>query len=93
MPGKDLDLIIIDAVYCASRLQEIKAHQQEDEVCKQLMSFVINGWLHKSQLKGPVKKYYSVSSELSVIDGLLLRGNRIVVPSALQSFMKDTKTS
>ena len=42
--------------------------EQEDEVCKQLMSFVINGWPHKSQLKGPVKKYYIVSSELSVID-------------------------
>ena len=82
-----VQLVVQSLPATEKRLQEIKAHQQEDEVCKQLMSFVINGWPHKSQLKGPVKKYYSVSSELSVIDGLLLRGNRIVVPSALQSDM------
>lgn len=59
------------------RLSEIQAKQQEDEVCKQVISFVKNGWPLKTQLRGEVKKYHSVASELSVAHGLLLRGSRI----------------
>ena len=54
------------------RLKEIRVSQQEDEVCKQVTSFVANGWPPKSQLRGEVKKYYSVLSELSMVHGLLL---------------------
>lgn len=42
------------------QLQEIKNSQQNDEVCKQLISFVTNGWPPKTQLKGVVKKYDGV---------------------------------
>ena len=39
---------------------------------------------HKHRVKGPVKKYCSVASELCLVDGLLLRGSRIVIPASLQ---------
>ena len=70
-----------------SRLQEIKDRQQDDAICKQVISFCEHGWPPKSQVEGPVKKFYSVSAELSVEDGLLLRGSRIVIPSSLQTDM------
>ena len=34
-------------------------------------------------MKGGLKQFFHVASELSVEDGLLLRGNRIVIPMAL----------
>lgn len=71
------------------RLEEIRACQQNDEVCKQIIEFVANGWPPKSQLRGVIKKYYPVASELSMAHGLLLRGSRIVIPSALQSEMLE----
>ena len=71
------------------RLKEIQVCQQEDEVCKQVTSFVANGWPPKSQLRGEVKKYYSVLSELSMVHGLLLQGSRTVIPRAWQSEMLE----
>ena len=68
-------------------LEDIRSHQERDEVCRQLISFCLNGWPEKSQLKGPVKKFHAVSSQLSVEDGLLMRGSRIVIPSYLRQDM------
>ena len=40
-------------------------------------------------MKGPYKIYHAVSSELSVNKGLLLRGNRLVIPSNLRPNILD----
>jgi len=69
------------------KLHEIKQCQQKDEVCRQLMTFCSNGWPPKDQIKGQVKKYFHVSSQLSVEDGLLFRGSWIVIPPSLQADM------
>ena len=71
------------------RLEQIRVCQQEDEVCRLVISFVTNGWPPKSQLRGEVKKYHSVASELSMTHGLLLRGSRIVIPVALRPQMLE----
>ena len=41
------------------------------------------GWPEKGGIKGPVKRYYSVLSEISIIDGLLMRSKRLIIPSVL----------
>ena len=65
-------------------LQEIRQVQEEDSICQQLMLFCREGWPHHSKLKGNIKLYKPVADELSVQSGLLLRGSRIVIPTALQ---------
>ena len=66
------------------RLSEIREEQEKDEVCKELVIYCHEGWPDKSQLYGVIKKYYSVAAELSVQDGILLRGSRLVIPASLQ---------
>ena len=51
------------------RLEEIKAHLQEDEVCKQIMGYCNKGWPEKCSLKGPVKLYAPFAAELTVQNG------------------------
>ena len=36
-------------------------------------------------MKGPIKAYAPFETELTVKDGLLLRGNRLVIPASMQS--------
>jgi len=67
------------------RLQEIKDCQQEDDVCKLVMSYCRDGWPTRKQLTGPIRPYGHVSSLLSVEDGFLLRGSRLVIPPPLRS--------
>ena len=75
------------------RLKEIQVSQQEDEVCKQVTSFVANEWPPKSQLRGEVKKYYSVLSELSMVHGLgaELSFQELGSQKCLSVFMQDTR--
>ena len=64
-------------------MQEIKEKQKEDPVCQKLIAYCQTRWPDKSKLQGPCKAYAAVMHELSVIQGLLLRGHRIVIPSEM----------
>ena len=71
------------------QLKNIELHQQEDDICKLLIEYCRNGWPEKSAVKGLLKHYLPVASELTVVNGLLMRGSRIVIPSAMRMEMLD----
>ena len=66
------------------RLVEIRAQQQEDAVCLKIAAFCIGGWPDKQRLSGPMKQFWMVRDELTMVDEILLKGPRIVIPSALR---------
>lgn len=66
------------------RLSQIKEHQWVDDVCREVIMYVQEGWPDKSQVKGIAKKYLPYQPELSLLDNLLVMGNRIVIPSSLR---------
>ena len=67
------------------RIQQIRKHQEEDAVLRQVSKFCYCGWPDTKNIPNEIKPYHSVSSELSVEKGLLLRGSRIVIPHSLQA--------
>jgi len=71
------------------RLTEIMQKQEEDDACRQLKHFCQKGWPDKHEVPEALKPYYSLSSELTVYKGLLMRSNRIVIPSCLRKDMLD----
>ena len=70
-------------------VQEIKSLQQKDPLYHQLLHYTQQGWPVKFSLRGLVKKYYSIREELSVYDGILLRGSRLVIPEELRAEMLE----
>lgn len=46
-------------------------------------------WPGKSHLKGPIKAFAKIKEELCVAKGLLLRGDRVVIPTSLQLDILD----
>ena len=64
------------------RLRVIREQQDKDPVCKQLKSYCLDG---KAEWKGPLKPYYHSRAELTVAEGLLLRGSRMVIPSGMRA--------
>ena len=66
-----------------NRLEEIK-RRQEDEVCKQIVKYCQKGWPSIKSIPQALKKFYPVAAELSVQNGLLLRGSRLVIPVSMQ---------
>ena len=79
-------------------LQHISRLQDEDGVCQQLKQYCLNGWPETWKIKGLVKRYRQVSSEIAIQNGLLMRNNRIIIPSLAtrdlgQKFILATKAS
>ena len=71
------------------QLERIRRHQEEDEECRQAAEYCRSGWPSRQSLRGVMKHYHAVASEISVQDGLLMRGSRVVIPSALRLEMLD----
>ncbi|GFS24315.1 Gag-pol protein [Elysia marginata] len=64
----------------ALSLDEVQKATSLDEKLKNFMSAIMTGrWNDKS-----VSAFKSVKEELSVIDGIILRENRVVIPTSLQ---------
>ena len=53
-----------------------------DDICQLLIQYCRNGWPDKSTIKGPLKLYWPVAAELTVQNGLLMRGCRTVIPAS-----------
>ena len=43
------------------RLDQIRSHLEQDEICQQVMTYCREGWPDKSTLKGPIKLYYPLA--------------------------------
>ena len=71
------------------RLEELRCQEQEDEVTKQIMEYSSTQWSDRSRLPGPLKPYWPERSELTIQRGLLMKGNRLVVPVYMRIDVQD----
>ena len=89
LTSEDVDAYIQMAVQSLpateSRLESVRLHQESDSVCKQVVSYCLNGWPKKSKIQTLVKPFYSVAGELTIQDGLLMRGSRLVISTEMQA--------
>ena len=53
------------------------------------MAYCNKGWPEKCSLKGSVKLYALFEAELTVQNGLLLKGSRLVIPASMRLDMLD----
>ena len=71
-------------------IEEIRNVSQQDEEMQQLTDIIASGWpQHKNDLPILVRPYFPYRDELTIQDGLVLRGDRLVVPKALRSKFKQ----
>lgn len=79
-----IDTIVQSLPATEERLAEIKACQEKDPVCKQIVEYCQTGWPDKKSVIDAVKPYFTISPEISIHEDLLMRGNRIIIPITLQ---------
>jgi transposase InsO family protein len=73
-----------------ARLKNIQENTMMDETLKKLQSVIITGWPDdKSNLSIDLHPYYQFRHELSVQDGLVMRGDRVVIPANMRKLMKE----
>lgn len=84
-----VDLVIEGLPATDARLIQIRQHQQEDDICKEIIGYVKDTWPDKSHLKGITVNYWPHRSNLSLVDGLLMFDARLVIPSSLRQDILD----
>ena len=73
-----------------SRLKEIRDKTNGDETLQLLKNTIMHGWPdHKTLLPMSLTPYFVCRDELTVQDGIILRGERIVIPASLRREMKE----
>ena len=68
-----------------SFLDEIRSELKKDEILKVVIHHVEHGWPEKQRdVYGQMAKFWNERGNLTVHEGLLLRGKQIVIPSSLR---------
>lgn len=89
-PAKEKVHHVFYTPFRKDRLQEVKEATRADEVLTELKKVILSGWpLHKDDVPAAAKPYYDYRDELTVQDGLVLRGERIVIPATMRADMKQ----
>ena len=76
--------ILLQLPASGKRLEEIAAAQKEDPICRKLFEYCKEGWPDMIQkLPSSLSPYWSSRGEISQVQGLLLKGPRLIIPSSL----------
>ena len=71
-----------------ARLDRIRRATTEDSIMSQLCNTILCGWPNdKHQVQLAIRDYWPYRDELSVADGLIFRGTRVVIPHAMRPEM------
>ena len=85
---EDVERLVAVVCSCLPGSEEVidkyRVAQGQDTTVMTLVSYCSSGWPDKHQLKPEVKPYWQHRGKLTVNKGLLLFGDRIVVPKQLQ---------
>ena len=79
-----IDFVMESLPASERRLKEIEEEQLNDPVCVEIAQYCAQGRPDKSCLSAPLKQYYQLSSEISVVNGLLMRNSRIIIPTKVR---------
>ena len=80
-----LNSIVTNLPISDVRLRQLREEQQKDPVCSELMTYVIEGWPESAKIKGQAKLFVPFQAELTVLNGILFRGSRLVIPDSMQN--------
>ncbi|PIK34102.1 hypothetical protein BSL78_29068 [Apostichopus japonicus] len=83
--GEETPLKIQFIHFSEHKLNSIKDATKDDQELVALTEIVVNGWPERQrEVPQAIRKYWAYRDELSVEDGLIIKGDRIVIPKTMQ---------
>ncbi|XP_014665236.1 PREDICTED: uncharacterized protein K02A2.6-like [Priapulus caudatus] len=81
----DLDLRVDHTRFTASSQAKLRDEMRQDETLNHLREIIVTGWPDDMKdLPNELKPYWSYRDELTVHDGLVIKGRRILIPKGLR---------
>ncbi|XP_062619835.1 uncharacterized protein K02A2.6-like [Saccostrea cucullata] len=70
------------------RLHELRQETQEDKTLVELIKVILSGWPEISAcVSAPLQPYFSIRDELTFQDGIVFKGERILIPETMRMDM------
>ena len=84
------DIHFISEVPKPLRIQTIKTGTENDQTLVKLKEVVYNGWPeYRKQCPQDLWEYWTFRCEIVIEDGMILKGNRIIIPKSLRQQVLD----
>ena len=72
-----------------SRMKQFQEKTLNDKTMQVLTRYIKSGWpLNRKHIPKEISPYYTYQEELCMLDGLIMKGNQIVLPQLLRNEMK-----
>ena len=86
-----LDVAINLVHFSQERVQELRDKTTRDPILAPLRDLIISGWPDTfKQVTKPLRPYWSYRDELSIEDGIILKGSeQVLIPAAMQEYILD----
>ena len=76
------------------RLDELRSATEKDDLMQILASTIDNGWPEKIEdMDSCIKMYFDVRDTLTTCDGIILKGERVVIPRNMRHLVKERQHS
>ena len=72
------------------RSEEISARQRKYPLCKKLSEYSEDEWPDVTKMHSSIRVYWSASGAISLVQGLLLKGSQLIIPSTMQLEIRQT---
>ena len=84
--GLKVSISEVSPVQSNVSFDQFREHTSKDLVLQQLKDYVMQGWpkIQKDCIE-QLRPFHTFKEEISTIDGLLFKGQRLIVPSVLKS--------
>ena len=81
----DLDVRVDFVQFSPRKVDELQHATRRDKVLSALMELIVTGWPDTVKDVPPeLRQYWSYRDELTVSDGIILKGNRVLIPKQMQ---------
>ena len=85
IPGLEISIAQVLKVEPA-RLESLQEETRVDPALAELSDFIITGWPDSMQdLPQHIHPYWCFLDELTILDGLVMKGNRVVIPRSMRA--------
>ena len=84
VPGLNLDVSSLELNASPSKLEYIRQESEHDPQMLILKKLIIQGWPKDiKECPLPIRSYWNFRDELSIVDGVVVKGTHIVIPTKL----------
>ena len=81
VPGLDLEILSLELNASPSKLEYIRQESEHDPQMLMLKELIIQGWPKDiKQCPLLVRSFWNFRDKLSIIDGVIVKGMRIIIP-------------